>query len=130
MKQNVLLSELFPNFHLQEPFQTVLVRSAEVDRENRSIVLELDSEVYINPDMTEKQTAALKERYGLKVLQMHLHFPKSLLPEVPTHELLRVLCEAYSMAAGILAGAKWDVSEEQIDIHLLANGKEAMIISL
>ena len=123
MEQKILLSELFPNIELDAQFENVLVRSASVDRKGRKIVLELDSEVYITPDIVQAQADRLKESFALGELVIHMHYPKALLRELPSYVLYRQMCKTYSPAAAILACAKWEISEKGVQIHLAANGK-------
>ena len=45
----------------------------------------------------------------------------------PTGYDAQVLIRAYSPAAAILAGAKWELSGDELHVHLAANGKAALL---
>lgn len=53
-------------------------------------------------------------------------YPESLLPQMEFRDLAQVLIRAYSPAAAILAGAKWELDGDELHVHLAANGKAAL----
>ena len=125
--QNLPFDHLFCNFipgqSLSGKLGTLVIEHAELSREERTLTLWLFSEVYL----TQKDEAALKDglqaQYGLRRVELNLRFPESLLPDMDFRDLAQVFIKAYSPAAGSLAGAKYELLDSKLTIHLPANGK-------
>ena len=125
--QNLPFDHLFCNFipgqSLSGKLDALVIEHAELSREERTLTLWLFSEVYL----TQKDEAALKDglqaQYGLRRVELNLRFPESLLPNMDFRDLAQVFIKAYSPAAGSLAGAKYELENNKLTIHLPANGK-------
>ena len=128
--QEVLFSALFPDYTppegFLEAFAALRVTHAELDRERRRIHLEAASEQYIPQSVLQEAAQALKKRYALASMELLARFPEQALSSLDPKDLAQVFIRAYSPAAGILAGAEWTVGEEEIFIHLRANGKKLL----
>ena len=128
--QEVYFPVLFPEYELPaelaDALSRLLVTSAEVDQAARSIRLTARSEVYIAQRALDSVADALRHRYHLRELALHVNYPESLLPEMDFRDLSQVLIRAYSPSAAILAGARWELDGETLHVHLAANGKASL----
>ena len=125
--QNLPFDHLFCNFipgeDLSGKLDTLVIEHAELSREERCLTLWLFSETYLTQKDEQALQAALTAQYGLKRAELHLHFPEALLPQMDFRDLAQVFIRAYSPAAGSLAGAKYELTDGKLSIHLPANGK-------
>ena len=125
--QNLPFDHLFPNFikpaGLEGELETLVIEHADLLREERALELWLFGEHYLTQKQEMLLEDALQTQYGLRRVTVHLHFPQSLLPEMDFRDLAQVFIKAYSPAAGSLAGAKYELTEEKLTIRLPANGK-------
>ena len=122
----VLFPEYIPPEGLEEALAQLLVTAAEVDQAARSIRLTGTSGVYIAQRRLREVEDALRHRYGLRECAIAVRYPESLLPQMEFRDLAQVLIRAYSPAAAILAGAKWELYGDELHVHLAANGKAAL----
>ena len=122
----VLFPEYIPPEGLEEALAQLLVTAAEVDQAARSIRLTGTSGVYIAQRRLREVEDALRHRYGLRECVIAVRYPESLLPQMEFRDLAQVLVRAYSPAAAILAGAKWELDGDELHVHLAANGKAAL----
>ena len=122
----VLFPEYIPPAGLEEALAQLLVTAAEVDQAARSIRLTGTSGVYIAQRRLREVEDALRHRYGLRECAIAVRYPESLLPQMEFRDLAQVLIRAYSPAAAILAGAKWELDGDELHVHLAANGKAAL----
>jgi DNA polymerase-3 subunit alpha (Gram-positive type) len=131
MKDQVHFPELFPGYEppeeLQDAVRQLAVARAEIDRDARSIALELESGVYLREEALDAVRGELERRYGLRRLELRLRYPETLLPQMDFRDLARVFIRAFSPSAAILAGARWEVGDETVTIHLQANGKDNIL---
>ena len=131
MKDQVHFPELFPGYEppeeLQDAVRQLAVARAEIDRDARSIALELESGVYLREEALDAVRGELERRYGLRRLELRLRYPETLLPQMDFCDLARVFIRAFSPSAAILAGARWEVGDETVTIHLQANGKDNIL---
>ena len=122
----VLFPEYIPPEGLEEALAQLLVTAAEVDQAARSVRLTGTSGVYIAQRRLREVEDALRHRYGLRECVIAVRYPESLLPQMEFRDLAQVLIRAYSPAAAILAGAKWELDGDELHVHLAANGKAAL----
>ena len=122
----VLFPEYIPPEGLEEALAQLLVTAAEVDQAARSIRLTGTSGIYIAQRRLREVEDALRHRYGLRECAIAVRYPESLLPQMEFRDLAQVLIRAYSPAAAILAGAKWELDGDELHVHLAANGKAAL----
>lgn len=102
------------------------VCGAEIDAEQRSVSVVLSCPSYVTGKQIHDMQKAISGVYGLENLTLRCAFPKEALPQVPPRDLVDILYRAYPAARAILAGSRWDISEEKITIHLAANGKDQL----
>ena len=128
--QEVYFPVLFPEYSppegLADALAQLLVTAAEVDQAARSIRLTGTSGIYIAQRQLRNVEDALRHRYGLRECAIAVRYPESLLPQMEFRDLAQVLIRAYSPAAAILAGAKWELDGDELHVHLAANGKAAL----
>ena len=131
MSQQVCFQDLFLDYTPPEPLREAVGRmavvQAEIDRPARSIRLRLTSEVYITEKNLELVRAQVAERYGLKNLELAVRYPPETLAQMDFYDLARVFVRAYSPAAAILAGARWEMDGETLRVHLQANGRDELL---
>ena len=131
MEREVSFLSLFPDYEPEDEQRALLsalrLRDAQLDRASRTITLELDSEVYITEELLDTARAAIEQRYGLRALELQVHYPESALETLPPRALYRAFTQAYSPAAASLAGARWEITRERIDVHLPANGRAELL---
>ena len=131
MGQQVCFRDLFldytPPETLLDSVPQMSVVKAEIDRPARSIRLQLTSEDYITEKNLELVRTQIEERYGLKTLTLDVSFPPEALAQMDFYDLSRVFVRAYSPAAAILAGAKWELDGETLTIRLQANGRQELL---
>ena len=108
MEREVSFLSLFPDYEPEDEQRALLsalrLRDAQLDRAARTITLELDSEVYITEELLDTARAAIEQRYGLRALELQVHYPESALETLPPRALYRAFTQAYSPAAASLAG--------------------------
>ncbi len=104
----------------------VEVCSAEIDPEKRTVAVELFSDAYVPQKAVKDLTRALSKAYGLERLSLHCVCGKESISQASPRELVDVLTEAYPPARAILAGSRWELSQERITVHLAANGKDKL----
>jgi len=130
MKQTVLFLNMFSDFLPEESdcrlWEQVCVCGAQIDSEKRSVSVELESPAYLSFDKLRKAEASLKSLYSLNEVKLHAVFSPEVLSTAEARDLSNVLYRACPAARTVLAGSKWDISQDQIIIHLIANGKDQM----
>ena len=122
------LMEMFFEYKPEEPLRAYLEQAAvchgEIDRENKSILLKISAPCYIPAQKLEQVSAELSALYGLRKVEFSPNFPRESVQDLEPQELNRLLISAYSPAAAILAGCRWELEEGQSKLHLAANGKD------
>ena len=125
--QNLPFDHLFCNFipgqSLSGKLDALVIEHAELSREERTLTLWLFSETYLTQKDEATLTDGLRAQYGLRRVELNLRFPEALLPNMDFRDLAQVFIKAYSPAAGSLAGAKYELENNKLTIHLPANGK-------
>ena len=90
MEREVSFLSLFPDYEPEDEQRALLsalrLRDAQLDRASRTITLELDSEVYITEELLDTARAAIEQRYGLRALELQVHYPESALETLPPPE--------------------------------------------
>ena len=131
MEQTVQFGALFPDYSAPEPHAEVLgaaqLGHAELDRESRELRLWISPAEYLPQKYLNEVQAALAARYSLRSVRLSPRYDPALLGSVDPRDLAQVFIRAYSPAAASLAGAKWTISAEKIEIQLAANGKDELL---
>ncbi len=130
MNKTVYFLDMFSEYRPGEEelniWRQVEVRGAQVNQPERSVAVELYAPVYLTRKQVSLMSAELSRLYGLQRVDLELHFPAQTISGVDSHDLVDILCAVYAPARAILAGSRWDISEEQVTIHLVANGKDQL----
>ncbi len=120
--------EMFFEYQPDQPLRAFLEQAAvchgEMDRDSKRIELSISSEQYIPVRILEQVSQELAELYGLRSVKLLPKFPTAALSMLEGMELNRLLIGAYSPAAAILAGCRWELAEGESFLHLVANGKD------
>ena len=127
----VYFPALFPGFEPPEELAGALSRlaivHAELDREARRIHLDAQAEQYLSEKQLQTLCLAIEKAYGLQKLELLVRYPESELANMDFRDLAQVFIRAFSPCAAILAGARWEVGEQTLTIHLKANGKDTIL---
>ena len=102
------------------------IAAADIDPETREVSVAVYSPVYIPHRwiaLAEKEIAAL---YGLHRLSITATHPAQELVKIEPEELMHLFVSRNSMARGVLAGAKLQWQACNLNIKLLANGKNIL----
>ena len=127
----VYFPALFPGFPLPEDLAEALGRlavvHAELDRETRTIRLDVQAEQYLAEKQLQALCRDIEKEYGLRELKLSVRYPASELPNMDFRDLAQVFIRAFSPSAAILAGAGYEVTDEAVVIRLKANGKDSIL---
>lgn len=130
MNNTVYFLDMFSEYRPEEAelniWQAVELRGADLDPGERRISLRLYSPAYLSREQVSRTFALLQSIYGLQKLEAEWSFAPEALPQVEPRDLVDVLCRVHGPARAILAGSKWEITPEQITIHLVANGKDQL----
>ena len=123
--------EMFYEYQPDEPLRAVLEQAAvchaAIDREARTVALRLSAQTYCPEQTLEAVGKALCELYGFRSVSILPQYPAGLLSACEPADLNRILINAYSPAAAVLAGCRWELCEEESRLLLRANGKDELL---
>ncbi len=125
MSEEVRLLDLFSGYDPEErrtAWEQVVVRHAEIDRAARAVSVDLASGVYLTLHDLERAEQAIERLYGLRRLRLSPSFPPETLGQMDFSDVSRVLEDAFSPSAAILAGCRWELEGDELRAHLRANG--------
>jgi hypothetical protein len=119
---------MFSNYSPAEPeiWQSVEVRGAEIDPEERRVSVELFSSNYLSGKLLRSVISEIGRLYGIHRLELNTKYPSSAISQVDPRDLTDSMVMVCPSARLILAGSKWSLSEERIEIHLASNGKDQL----
>ena len=127
----IFFPALFPGFTPPEALAGALDRlavlHAELDREARTIRLQMQAEQYIAEKQLQSLCQAVEKTYGLRKLELLVRYPASELSNMDFRDLAQVFIRAFSPSAAILAGAAYEVTDDAVTIRLKANGKDNIL---
>ena len=128
MSNTVLFLDMFSGCQPEQPelWAQVQIRSAVIDPEERCVAVELFSPAYLPGRSLRSVHGEIRRRYGLRRLELKPSYPAELICQAEPRELTEVLIAALPAARLILAGSKWELSEEHVTIQLAANGKDQL----
>ena len=121
-----MFSQYEPPEPLKELLGEVVIQNAELDMEERTILLELQCVQYIPARLLERAALELTGLYDVRRVELNPHFPPEELTRVEPQELMQRFVALDSRSRASLAGARWDWEEERLTIHLTANGKKEL----
>ncbi|MCQ2419667.1 MAG: PolC-type DNA polymerase III [Clostridia bacterium] len=124
----ISFSALFPGFSPPPSCEQALadagLQHAEIDRETRKLLLQMKLSAYLPQKQLHELSQALQKQYGLSAVELSVRYDASVLPQMDFHDLRQIFVRRTSAASVILAGAKWEVAEDAVHVHLAANGKK------
>ena len=119
-------SALFPGFEAPAGFEQILADAlllhAQIDRETRKLTLQMKLSAYSPQKQLHELSAVLQKQYGLSAVELSVRYDESVLPQMDFHDLRQIFLRRVSSAALILAGARWEMEEDAIRLHLAAGG--------
>ena len=126
---SVPFSEMFYEYQPDEPLRAVLEQAAvchgDFDREEKRISLEVNFPAYVSE--LDEICEQLQKLYGLRKVEITPVCPKESVKDLDTDILNRKIITAFSPAAAILAGSRWELKEGKSELHLAANGREEIL---
>ena len=131
MKQQVYLSNMFPDYEPPEELTLALsqaaIVAADIDPEQGSVSVAVHSEQYIPQRLLSQAAGDIATLYGLRRLQIAATHPESQLHCIEPEELMNLFVSRNSMTRGSLAGAVWEWEGYDLRIKLRANGKDMLL---
>ncbi|MCI7639943.1 MAG: PolC-type DNA polymerase III [Clostridiales bacterium] len=122
---------MFPDYEPPEALHAALsqaaIAAADISAEDRSVQVVVHSEHYIPQRLMDQAAKEIAALYGLRRMELTATHPADQLTNIEPEELMNLFVQRDSMARGSLAGAKWDWEGEHLTIHLVANGKDALM---
>ena len=129
--EKVYLFQMFPDYEPPEALHAALsqaaIAAADISAEDRSVQVVVHSEHYIPQRLMDQAAKEIAALYGLRRMELTATHPADQLTNIEPEELMNLFVQRDSMARGSLAGAKWDWEGEHLTIHLVANGKDALM---
>ena len=130
MNQKIYLTNMFPDYEPPEELRNALnqaaIVAADIDMENRGVHVMLHSDSYIPQRLLNTTAREIGTLYGLRNLIVEATHPAAELQKIEKEELMNLFVLRNSMTRGSLAGARWEWKENNLEIHLKANGKDAI----
>jgi len=130
MSKTVYFLDMFSEYRPEEAelniWKDVELRSADLQPAERGICLRLFSPAYLSREKISRAFAVLRGIYGLAKLEAEWSFAPDAIDQVDTRDLVDVLCRVHGPARAILAGSKWEITQDRITIRLVANGKDQL----
>ena len=112
MKQNVYLTNMFPDYEPPEELMNALsqaaIVAADLDPEAGRVEVALHSESYIPQRLLDQAARELAVLYGLRSLKLQATHPEIQLHNIENGELMNLFVSRNSMTRGSLAGAQWE----------------------
>ena len=122
---------MFPDYEPPEQLRAALDQAAivvaDIEPEVGRVGVAVHSENYIPQRLLNQAAKDISALYGLRLLEITATHPESELHKIEPEELMQLFVSRNSMARGVLAGAKWEWDGNDLRIHLLANGKDALL---
>ena len=131
MEQRIYLLNMFSEYEPPEELRDALnqaaIAAADIDMENRGGHVMLHSEHYIPQRILNFAAREICRMYGLKSLTLDATHPADQLQKIEKEELMNLFVSRNSMTRGSLAGARWEWNGSALEIHLKANGRDAIL---
>ncbi len=130
MEKQILFLNMFSDYQpperLEDRLSRAVISAADIDVEQGSVSLALFSDDYISNIDLQEVSRELCSLYGLRKLEIHAVHPACELKNLDNMDLQDLFVGQNSMARGILAGFRWTVEGEHIQMQLRANGKKEL----
>ncbi len=131
MNGNQFFLNMFSDYEPPESLKSVLsqaaVVAADIDAMSRKVSVAIHSPYYISQKTLDQIASEVRPLYGLSGLCIAATHPADQLRNMDNEELMQLFVRQNSMTRGSLAGARWEWQENHLTIHLLANGKAAVL---
>ena len=131
MEQKIYLTNMFPDYkppeELRDALNQAAIVAADIDMENRGVYVMLHSDSYIPQRLLNTAAREISGLYGLRNLNLEAAHPASELQKIEKEELMNLFVLRNSMTRGSLAGARWEWKDNTLEIHLKANGRDAIL---
>ncbi|MBP3633554.1 MAG: PolC-type DNA polymerase III [Oscillospiraceae bacterium] len=88
--------------------------------------MDVSSPVYLTGKHIKTAHSRIKSCYDVVDLKLNITYPASVISQAEPRDLIDILYPYDPAVRLILAGSRWDMSEEKIVIHLVANGKDKL----
>ena len=122
---------MFPDYEPPEELYAALsqaaIVAADIDPEQRSVEVAVHAESYIPLRLLDRAGKDIASLYGLRRLEIKASHPEDQLHRIEPEELMQLFVSRNSMARGSLAGARWEWKGNELNIFLVANGKDALM---
>ena len=122
-----MFSEYEPPEELRDALNQAAIVAADIDMENRGVHVMLHSDHYIPQRILNTASRDIRVIYGLRALTLDASHPASELQKIEKEELMNLFVSRNSMTRGSLAGARWEWDGSALEIHLKANGRDAIL---
>ena len=126
MSKTVFFLNMFPDYQPPEPLMGMLsqaaITAADIDPENRSVMVAIRSETYIPQKLLQKAAEDVSAAYGLRSLRIEPVYPSAQLQRMEADDLMQLFVAENSMTRGSLAGAAWSWEGETLHIDLFREG--------
>ena len=130
MNEKVSFLNMFPDYAPPEPLLGMLsqaaVSAADIDPEERSVSLHIQSDTYIPKRLLEEACDKICGIYGLRNVSVNARFPAAQLSAIEPAEIMGFFVEQKPITRGSLAGASWQWDDDKLQINLKGNGKDML----
>ncbi len=130
MNESVLFLNMFPDYEPPEELKSALsqaaIVAADIDPAQRRIGMTIHSDDYIPVRLLQQVSEDLQELFSLQSVAIAATHNPMQLHEVEMEELRDLFVARNSMNRGSLAGAQWCWKDDDLTIHLAANGKKLL----
>ena len=127
MENTVFFLDMFSDYqppeHLVNVLSQAAVTAADIDAQERRVDVCLFSEKYIPQRFLEQASKEICGIYGLRILKLVAVHPAHQLSKMEPEELMQLFVRENSMNRASLAGARWEWQDQNLTVHLRANGK-------
>ena len=131
MSEEVHFLNMFPDYEPPEELKNALsqaaIAAADIDPATRSVSVAVHSAAYVPQRWLSRVEKDIASMYGLARLSITATHPASELNKIEPEELMQLFVSRNSMSRGSLAGAKWTWQGTNLNIKLVANGKDALM---
>ena len=126
MSEKILFLNMFsawqPSQDLWQYFESAELRSADLDPEERRILVHVEADRYIPARILQLAGQQIALTYGMRRVTVEASYPIAELKRMGPDDLMALFVAENSMTRGSLAGAVWEWEGMTLCVHLQANG--------
>ena len=128
MSKTVLFLDMFSSYSPEEPsfWENVEVSNAVIDPETRFVSVELYGRTYIPGKVLRNAVTEISRLYGIHQMELRPRYTACAIANTDPRDLVDIMVTACPAARLILAGSRWQLSEDLVEIHLASNGKDQL----